>query len=105
MTKDPISEFFTNKKNPDICSGPAGYISLDEIFIFSNDKNSRPFNFLFQIARDAGATLSECVFSSKKHTSLKRLFKDVQGFTSKEPGPSLIRQEKPEKQGGLRVQP
>jgi hypothetical protein len=73
MIKDPISEFFLNKKNPDICSEVAGYISSDEIFSFSNDKNSRPSNFLFQIARYSGATLSECPFSVKKRTSLKRL--------------------------------
>jgi hypothetical protein len=107
MTKDPISEFFSNKKNPDICSGAAGYISSDEIFSFSNDKNSRPSNFLFQIARGSGATLSECAFSSKSAHHSKNFFKTgpLQGFTSKEPGPHLIRQAKPEKQGGLRVQP
>jgi hypothetical protein len=54
MTKDPISEFFLNKKNPDIYVGAAGYIYSDEIFSFSNDKNSRPSNFLFQIARGLG---------------------------------------------------
>jgi hypothetical protein len=62
MTKDPISEFFFNKKNPDICSGPAEYISSEDIFSFSNNKNSRPSDFLFQIARGSGATLTECVF-------------------------------------------
>ena len=66
MTKDPISEFFLNQKNLDICSGAAGYISSEEIFSFSNDNDSRPSNFLFQIARDSGATLSECTFSLKK---------------------------------------
>jgi hypothetical protein len=34
MTKDSLSEFFLNKKNPNICSGAVGYISLEEIFIF-----------------------------------------------------------------------
>jgi hypothetical protein len=62
MTKDPITEFFLYKKNTDICSGAAGYISSDEILSFSNDKNSRPSNFLFQIVRGSGATLSECTF-------------------------------------------
>jgi hypothetical protein len=76
MTKDPIIEFFLNKKNPDICSGAAGYISSDEIFSFSNNKNSRPSNFLFQIARGSGATLSECAFSLKKRTSLKGLLQE-----------------------------
>jgi hypothetical protein len=76
MTKDPISEFFFNKKNPDICSGATKYISSEEIFSFFNVKNSRPSNFLFQIARDSGATLSECPFSSKKCTSLRRLAQD-----------------------------
>jgi hypothetical protein len=59
MTKDPITEFFLYKKNPDICSGAAGYIFSDEIFNFSNNKSSRPFNFLFQIARGSEATLSD----------------------------------------------
>jgi hypothetical protein len=96
MTKDPITEFFLYKKNPDICSGAAGYISSDEIFSFSNDKNSRPSNFLFQIARGSGATLSKCDFFKTE---------PLQGFTLKESEPSLIRQAKPEKQGGLQVQP
>ena len=66
MTKDPISEFFLNQKNPDICSRAAGYISSEEIFSFSNDNDSRPSNFLFQIARGSGATLSECTFFFEK---------------------------------------
>jgi hypothetical protein len=66
MTKDPITKFFLNKKNLDICLGAAGYISLDEIFSFSNNKKSRPSNFLFQIARGSGATLSECAFFFEK---------------------------------------
>ena len=66
MTKDPISEFFLNQKNLDICSGAAGYISSEEIFSFSNDNDSRPSNFLFQIARGSGATLSECTFFFEK---------------------------------------
>ena len=67
MTKDPISEFL-NQKNPDICSGATGYISSEEIFSFSNanDNDSRPFNFLFQIARGSGTTLSECTFFFEK---------------------------------------
>jgi len=66
MTKDPISEFFLNQKNPNICSGATGYISSEEIFSFSNDNDSRPSNFLFQIARGSGATLSECTFFFEK---------------------------------------
>jgi hypothetical protein len=70
---------------------------------FPNDKNSRLSNFLFQIARGTGATLSECVFSSKNARHSKDFFKTgpLQDFTSKEPGPNLIRQAKLEKQGGL----
>ena len=66
MTKDPISEFFLNQKNPDISSRAAGYIYSEEIFSFSNDNDSRPSNFLFQIARGSGATLSECTFFFEK---------------------------------------
>jgi hypothetical protein len=66
----------TIKKNPKRCSGAAGYIASEDISSFFNNQNSRPSNFLFQIARDLGATLSECPFSSKKRTSLKRLLQD-----------------------------
>jgi hypothetical protein len=52
------------------------YISSEEIFSFFNDKNLRPSNFLFEIARGSGATLSECPFSSKKRTSLRRLLQE-----------------------------
>jgi hypothetical protein len=62
MTKDPISEFFLNKRNPNICLGAAGYISSDEIFSFSNDKDSRPSNFLFQIVRGPGLHLVSALF-------------------------------------------
>ena len=48
------------------------YISLEEVFSSLNNSDSRPFNFLFQIARGSGATVSECTFSSKKHTSLSK---------------------------------
>jgi hypothetical protein len=76
MIKEPITEFFLYKKNPDICSGATGYISLYEIFSFFNNKNSRPSNFLFQLARSLEATLSECAFSLKKSTSLKGLLQN-----------------------------
>jgi hypothetical protein len=59
------------QKNQDTCSGAAWYISLEEFFSFSNDQNPRPSNFLSQIARGSGATLSECPFSLKKRTSLR----------------------------------
>jgi hypothetical protein len=88
------------KKNPKICSGAAEYISSEEMFNFFNNQNSRPSNFLFQIARGSGATLNECARHSKYFFKIRPL----QDFTSKEPGTSLIHQAKPEKQGGLRVQ-
>jgi hypothetical protein len=60
------------QKNPDTCSGAAGYISSEEFFFsFSNDQNPRPSKFLSQIAKGSGATLSECPFSSKKRISLR----------------------------------
>ena len=61
--------------------------------IFKQHKGSRPSNFLFQIARGSGATLSECTFSSKKRTSPKD-FLNVDHFKTlrqKEPGTSHIR--------------
>jgi hypothetical protein len=101
MTKDPLSKFLTIKKNLERCSGAAGYISSWEMFSFFNNKKSRPSNFLFQIARGSGATLSEWACHSKYFFKIGPL----QDFTSKEPGKSLIHHAKPEKQGGLRVQP
>jgi hypothetical protein len=50
------------KKNPDIGLGVAGYIPSGEIFQFFSLEFLRPSNFLFQIARGSGATLSECLF-------------------------------------------
>ena len=46
------------------------YISSEEVFSSLNNSDSRPSNFLFQIARGSEATLSECTFFSKKaHTT------------------------------------
>ena len=70
--------------------------SLGDYFrtqIFKQHKGSRPSNFLFQIARGSGATLSECTFSSKKRTSPKD-FLNADHFKTlrqKEPGTSHIR--------------
>jgi hypothetical protein len=107
--EDPLSEFLTIKKNPERWSGAAGYISSEEIFGFFNNQKSRPSNFLFQIARGSRATFNtECTFfyEQSAHHSWD-FFKiwPLHGFTSKEPGPSLVLQAKPGKQGGLRVQP
>ena len=56
MTKDPISEFFLNQKNPDTCSRATGYIPSEEIFSFSNDNDSRPSNFFPNSKRLGGYT-------------------------------------------------
>ena len=58
-----------------------------------NNSNSRPSNFLFQIARGSGATLSECTFSSKKCTSPKDLLNadNFKTLRQKEPGTIHIR--------------
>jgi hypothetical protein len=92
MTKDPISEFFLYKKNPDICSGAAGYISWEETFSFFN-QSSRPSNFLFQISK----RLSECDFSLKDRTSLGGL---LQNKTT-----SRLHVERTRNEGSLRIQP
>jgi hypothetical protein len=92
--KDPITDFFLYKKNPNICSGAAGYISSDEILSFFNNKNSRPSNFLFQIVRGSGGyTQWVRFFLRKSACHSKDFFKigPLQGFTSKEPRPNLIR--------------
>ena len=73
-----------------MCSGAA----TGKVFNSSNNPESRPSNFLFQIARGSGATLSECTFSSKNRTSQKRLLqgRPLQDLTTKrtrtEPYPS-----------------
>ena len=64
------------------------YISSEEVFSSLNNSDSRPSNFLFQIARGSGATLSECTFSSKKRTTLERLFQDNNFQTTKDSRPS-----------------
>jgi hypothetical protein len=74
--KRPSIRVLIEQKNQDLCSGAAGYISLEEIFSFFNSKNPRPFNFLFQIARGSGATLSEFPFSSEKRTSLRKFLQE-----------------------------
>jgi hypothetical protein len=94
--KYPLSEFLMNEKNPERWLGAAGYISSKEIFSFFNNQDSRPSNFLFQIVRGSGTTLTECTFFE---------IWPLQGFTSKEPRPSLIHQAKPRKQGDFQVQP
>ena len=47
------------------------YISSEEVFSSFNNSDSRPSNFLFQIARGSGATLSECTFFKKAHITKK----------------------------------
>ena len=61
------------QNNPDICSGAA----KGEVYSSIEQLRSRPSNFLFQIARGSGATLSECTFFFKKvhvtqNTSLRQ---------------------------------
>ena len=55
-------------------------ISALDVLLSSFEENSvagcRPSKSLFQIARGSGATLSECTFSSKKRTSLRRLLQE-----------------------------
>jgi hypothetical protein len=84
------------------------HTSLERLLQDRINQDSRPSNFLCQIARGTGATLSECTFfyeKSARHSWESFKIWPLQGFTSKEPGPSLIHQAKPGKQGGLRVQP
>ena len=66
------------------CSGAA----TGEVFSSLNNSDSRPSNFLLQIARGSGATLSECTFSSKKRTSLKRLLQVKSCKTTQDSRPS-----------------
>ena len=64
------------------------YISSEEVFSSLNNSDSRPSNFLFQIARGSGATLSECTFFSKKSTHHSECFfktDDVRATRQKEP--------------------
>ena len=61
------------------CSGATS----GEVFSSLNNSDLGPSNSLFQIARGSGATLSECIFSSKKRTSLKRLLQDKSSHVNK----------------------
>jgi hypothetical protein len=63
--KRPSIWVLFEQKNLDICSGAAGYISSEEIFSFSNDKDPRPSNFLFQIARGSGLHSESALFLQK----------------------------------------
>ena len=56
-------------KNLGICSGAA----IGKAFSPLNNSDSRPSNFLFQIARGLGLHSVSAFFSSKKRTSLRRL--------------------------------
>ena len=69
----PCIRVLPEQNNPDKCSGAA----IGEVLSsFQTTQDSRPSNFLFQIVRDSGATLSECTFSFKKRTSPRRLLQD-----------------------------
>jgi hypothetical protein len=76
MTKDPLSEFFLNKRTRIYARGLQGTYPHKRFLVFFDDQNPRPSNFLSQIARGSGATLSECTFSSKKRTSLRRFLQE-----------------------------
>ena len=43
-----------------------GGLQQERVLVLLNNSDSRLSNFLFQIARGSGATLSECTFSFKK---------------------------------------
>ena len=66
ICQNPASEFFLNKTTRIYAWG----LQKERYTVLSNNSDSRPSNFLFQIARGSGATLSECTFFSKKaHTT------------------------------------
>jgi hypothetical protein len=76
MIKDPLSEFFLNKRTQIYARGLHGTYPQKRFSVFPTIKIQDPPTFLFQIARGSGATLSEYTFSSKKHTSLRRLLQE-----------------------------
>ena len=72
ICQDPASEFFLNKITRIYAPG----LQQARFLVLLNNSDSRPSNFLFQIARGSGATLSECTFFFKKaHITQKDFFK------------------------------
>jgi len=67
ICQDPASEFFLNKTTQIYARG----LQKERYTVLSNNSDSRPSNFLFQIARGSGATLSECTFFKKAHVTRK----------------------------------
>ena len=65
--QDLASEFFLNKTTRIYARGP----QKERYTVLSNNSDSRPSNFLSQIARGSGATLSECPFFKKAHITQK----------------------------------
>ena len=65
ICQNPASEFFLNKTTQIYARG----LQKERYMVLSNNSDSRPSNFLFQIARGSGATLSECPFFKKAHVT------------------------------------
>ena len=85
---------FTGYLDTPLRMSTRSYISSEEVFSSLNNSDSRPSNFLFQIARGSGATLSECTFFFKKRARHQEDFFKIDHFKTsrqKEPGPSYIR--------------
>ena len=62
ICQNPASEFFLNKTTRIYARG----LQKERYTVLSNNSDSRPSNFLFQIARGSGAKLSVCPFFFKK---------------------------------------
>ena len=72
----PCIQVLPEQNNPDICLG----LQQERYIVLLNNSDPRPSNFLFQIARGLGATLSECTFSFKKAHVTKRTTSRQQFF-------------------------
>ena len=72
ICQDPASEFFLNKRTWIYARG----LQQERFSVLWTTHIQDPPTLCFQKARRSGATLSECTFSLKKRTSLRRLLQD-----------------------------
>ena len=81
ICQDPASEFFLNKTTQIYARG----LQKERYIVLLNNSDSRPSNFLFQIAKARGLHSVSALFPSKNCTSLRRLLQDrwLQGHTTK----------------------
>ena len=88
ICQNSASEFLLNKTTRIYARG----LQKERYTVLSNNSDSRPSNFLFQIARGSGATVSECTFFLQKSAHHSECFFKTDGVRAtrqKEPEHSI----------------